>query len=53
MDIYWMEKAIEQAKKAEAINEVPIGAVIVHDGEVIGRDIIAGRPTNIVRRMLK
>ena len=37
MDIYWMEKAIEQAKKAEAINEVPIGAVIVHDGEVIGR----------------
>ncbi|MBR7554268.1 tRNA adenosine(34) deaminase TadA [Allobacillus sp. GCM10007491] len=37
MDIYWMEKAIEQAKKAEAINEVPIGAVIVHDGEVIGK----------------
>lgn len=34
MDIYWMEKAIEQAKKAEAINEVSIGAVIVHDGEI-------------------
>ncbi|MBE7106851.1 nucleoside deaminase [Bacillus cereus] len=34
-DIYFMKLAIEEAKKAEAIQEVPIGAVIVLDGEVI------------------
>src|SRR5690606_31594242 len=34
---YWMQHAIEEAKKAEAIREVPIGAVIVRDGEIIGR----------------
>ncbi|CAM4281022.1 tRNA adenosine(34) deaminase TadA [Bacillus paramycoides] len=34
-DIYFMQIAIEEAKKAEAIQEVPIGAVIVLDGEVI------------------
>ncbi|PEP18111.1 tRNA adenosine(34) deaminase TadA [Bacillus wiedmannii] len=34
-DIYFMQLAIEEAKKAEAIREVPIGAVIVLDGEVI------------------
>lgn len=34
---YWMKQAIEEAKKAEAIGEVPIGAVIVHHGEIIGR----------------
>jgi|SRR5699024_944326 len=31
-----MKLAIEEAKKAEAIGEVPIGAVIVHNGNVIG-----------------
>lgn len=34
---YWMQQAIVEAKKAEAIREVPIGAVIVRDGEIIGR----------------
>lgn len=33
----WMTEAINEAKKAEAILEVPIGAVIVKDGQVIGR----------------
>ncbi|WP_423188567.1 tRNA adenosine(34) deaminase TadA [Alkalibacterium sp. f15] len=33
----WMTEALEEAKKAENIGEVPIGAVIVKDGEVIGR----------------
>ena len=32
-----MRQAIGQAKKAYALNEVPIGCVIVHDGRVIGR----------------
>ncbi len=36
-DAYWMGKAIAQARKAEAVGEVPIGAVIVKDGAVIAR----------------
>jgi len=32
-----MAQAITQAKKAWALDEVPIGCVIVHDGVVIGR----------------
>lgn len=34
---YWMNFAIEEARKAEAIGEVPIGAVIVRGNEIIGR----------------
>ena len=33
----FMRNALEEAKKAEKINEVPIGAVIVRDGEIIGK----------------
>lgn len=36
MDETYMKLAIAEAKKAEAIGEVPIGAVIVLDGKVIG-----------------
>lgn len=32
-----MREALEEAAKAEALGEVPIGAVIVKDGRVIGR----------------
>lgn len=34
---YFMHEAILEAKKAEARLEVPIGAVVVLDGEIIGR----------------
>lgn len=34
---HWMKEAILEAKKAEALREVPIGAVIVQDGRIIGR----------------
>ena len=34
-DEYFMQKAIEQAKSALAYDEVPIGAVIVKDDEII------------------
>ncbi len=34
-DIQWMEKALELARKAEAAGEVPVGAVIVKEGELI------------------
>ena len=33
----FMEAALAEAKKAAAMGEVPIGAVIVKDGEIIGR----------------
>lgn len=36
-DYKWMQAAIAEAERAEAIGEVPIGAVIVKDGEIIGR----------------
>ena len=34
-DQYWMQKAIQLAHKAEAENEVPVGAVIVKDNQLI------------------
>ena len=36
MNIY-MEKALEEAVKANKKNEVPIGAVIVYNGKIIGK----------------
>ncbi|MFC9712751.1 tRNA adenosine(34) deaminase TadA [Paenibacillus sp. JNUCC31] len=34
---YWMREAIAEAHKAEALGEVPIGAVIVQHNRIIGR----------------
>ena len=34
---YWMTRAIAEARKAEAKDEVPIGCVIVRDGRIIAR----------------
>lgn len=34
---FFMKEAIAEAAKAEALGEVPIGAVVVHDGQIIGR----------------
>lgn len=36
-DQNWMMEAIAEARKAEQIGEVPIGAVIVKNNEIIGR----------------
>jgi tRNA(adenine34) deaminase len=36
-DAYWMEQAIVEAKKAGKNGEVPIGAVVVHNGQVMAR----------------
>jgi tRNA(adenine34) deaminase len=36
-DIACMREALAQAALAEAAGEVPIGAVVVHDGTIIGR----------------
>ncbi|SDZ35895.1 tRNA adenosine(34) deaminase TadA [Thermoactinomyces sp. DSM 45892] len=37
MEEFYMKLAIEEARKAEEIDEVPIGAVVVLQGEVVGR----------------
>ncbi|WP_379137594.1 tRNA adenosine(34) deaminase TadA [Paenibacillus sp. sgz500958] len=34
---FWMREAIAEARKAEALGEVPIGAIVVRQGEIIGR----------------
>jgi tRNA(adenine34) deaminase len=36
-DVMWMREAITQAKIALAKHEVPIGAILIHQDEVIGR----------------
>ncbi len=48
-DEFWMRRAIELASQAEALGEVPVGALIVCDGEVVGegfnQPITANDPT--------
>ena len=39
VDELWMREALAEARRAAAIGEVPIGAVIVREGEAIGRGI--------------
>lgn len=34
-DVYWMQKALQQARKAAALGEIPVGAVIVRGNELI------------------
>lgn len=36
-DIFYMFQALEEAKKAKLHDEVPIGAILVQEGHVIGR----------------
>lgn len=36
-DEYWMGLALELARQAERADEVPVGAVVVRNGEVLGR----------------
>ena len=36
-DEKFMKEAVKQAKKARALEEVPIGCVIVYEGKIIGR----------------
>src|SRR5919201_4020826 len=37
MDETWMAEALAEAREAAALGEVPIGAVVVHDGRIVGR----------------
>ncbi|MFZ4102189.1 MAG: nucleoside deaminase [Sphingobacterium thalpophilum] len=36
-DHFFMAEALKEARKALSLDEVPIGAVIVHSGKIIGR----------------
>ena len=48
-DQYWMQIALDLARQAEAEGEVPVGAIVVRDGEVLGegwnRPILTHDPT--------
>lgn len=35
-DLLWMDYALSLARKAEAMGEVPVGAVVVLDGKILG-----------------
>lgn len=36
-DLLFMREAIELAKQGASVGEVPVGAVLVHQGEIVGR----------------
>jgi tRNA(adenine34) deaminase len=36
-DAHFMRQAMREAMKADAASEVPVGAVVVHEGKIIGR----------------
>ena len=36
-DVHWMRLALVEARAAGAAGDVPVGAVVVRDGEVVGR----------------
>jgi len=36
-DALWMREAVAEAEKARAQEEVPVGALLVRDGQIIGR----------------
>jgi tRNA(adenine34) deaminase len=37
MDETWMSEALAEARRAAAEGEVPIGAVVVYEGQIVGR----------------
>jgi len=48
-DLRWMTRALELARAAALVHEVPVGAVIVREGQIIGeghnRTVTDGDPT--------
>lgn len=43
-DVVYMQRALELADQAAALDEVPVGAVVVLDGEIVGEGF--NRPVN-------
>lgn len=52
-DAYWMKQALALAQKAWDQGEVPVGAILVLDDEVIGQDGIAQLPATILPHTLR
>ena len=46
-DLLFMRLALEEARRAGSLGEVPIGAVVVKNGQVIGR----GVTVSLIRRI--
>ena len=48
-DAAWMKRALEQAELAAAAGEVPVGALVIKDGQIIGqghnRNLLDNDPT--------
>jgi|SRR5581483_9115380 len=48
-DAAWMEQALEQARLGAQLGEVPIGALVIRDGEIVGqghnRNLLDNDPT--------
>jgi tRNA(adenine34) deaminase len=48
-DAHWMELALEQARLAEQAGEVPVGALVIKDGELVAsgcnRNLLDNDPT--------
>ena len=36
-DIFWMQQALDLARQAAENNEVPVGAILIHENTVIGK----------------
>lgn len=49
LDVFWMQHALDLAKRAEFEGEVPVGAIVVYEEQIIGegwnRPIIDSDPT--------
>ncbi len=48
-DVRWMQVALEQARLGQKAGEVPVGAVVIKDGHIVGsghnRNLLDGDPT--------
>src|SRR5512146_2788018 len=36
-DEFWIEEALREGQRAEAAGEVPVGAIVVFEGQIVGR----------------
>ena len=45
-DLYFMKQAFALAQQAEQYNEIPVGAVVVYQGEIVGRGFNQSIMTN-------
>jgi len=53
---FWMQKALKESEKSLSKNEVPVGAIIVFEGEIIGRghnQPILNIPSSIYKQQLQ